>query len=470
MSFIVYDIILLVIFIIFLGRFLYIRKKNIHKQGLLLLYRADWGKKLIDKVGNKYKRTLGILSHVSVWLGYVLMAMMLYLVYTILKLYLFHPEVVEQIGVPPIMPLIPYIDKFVPFLPPFYFAYWIIIIAIIAITHEFAHGIFAAYNKVKTKKTGFGFFPFFLPVFLAAFVELDEKKMVKKSNFGQRAILAAGTFANMATAALFLILLFIFFSLTFAPAGVVFNDYSYTVIDVASITMINGIAVANPNFESLDNLMKDADFNEITANGRDFVGVKSFSQDKTKVALYDDSPAINAKINGAILELNGAKITSLDELSSELTKYNPGDEVTIKTKTKDREMVYEITLGNNPQNPGRAWIGIGFTNVGSSGGFMSKIFATLSSFRESNVYYGSKIGDLGLFIYNLLWWTVIISFSVALVNMLPMGIFDGGRFFYLTILSITKCEKIATNSYKNLSMFFMLVLLLIMIFLAKAVF
>ena len=234
--------------------------------------------------------------------------------------------------------------------------------------------------------------------------------------------------------------------------------------------MINGIAVANPNFESLDNLMKDADFNEITANGRDFVGVKSFSQDKTKVALYDDSPAINAKINGAISELNGAKITSLDELSSELTKYNPGDEVTIKTKTKDREMVYEITLGNNPQNPGRAWIGIGFTNVGSSGGFMSKIFATLSSFRESNVYYGSKIGDLGLFIYNLLWWTVIISFSVALVNMLPMGIFDGGRFFYLTVLAITKNEKIAVNSYKYLTWFFLLVLLLIMIFWAKAVF
>ena len=44
---------------------------------------------------------------------------------------------------------------------------------------------FAVYNKIKVKTTGFGFFPFFLPVFLAAFVELDEKKMAKKVNLNK---------------------------------------------------------------------------------------------------------------------------------------------------------------------------------------------------------------------------------------------------------------------------------------------
>ena len=53
-----------------------------------------------------------------------------------------------------------------------------------------------------------------------------------------------------------------------------------------------------------------------------------------------------------------------------------------------------------------------------------------------------------MFVYNLLWWLVLISISVALMNMLPMGIFDGGRFFYLTILLLTKSEKKAKFWFK----------------------
>ena len=35
----------------------------------------------------------------------------------------------------------------------------------------------------------------------------------------------------------------------------------------------------------------------------------------------------------------------------------------------------------------------------------------------------------------------MICFSVALINMLPIGIFDGGKFFFLTVAAITKNEK-----------------------------
>ena len=225
MSFMIYDLTLLAVFIIFIGIFLYRGRKKIKKDGLLLLYRTSWGIKLIHKIGKKYPRTLKVLSHISIICGYLLTIGVLYLVYTIVKIYLFRPDVVTQIKVPPIMPLIPYIDKVVTFLPPFYFTYWIVILAVIAITHEFAHGIFAAYNKVRIKKTGFGFFPFFLPVFLAAFVELDEKQMAKKPSFAQRAVLSAGTFANVLTAIFFLIVLGIFFSLAFSPGGVVFDNF-----------------------------------------------------------------------------------------------------------------------------------------------------------------------------------------------------------------------------------------------------
>lgn len=461
MSFMIYDLTLLGLFLVLIGFFLYTHRSKAKKEGLLILYKTEWGIKLINKVGSKNPRTMKVLSYISVFLGYVLMVGMLYLAYTIVRIYVLHPEVVSQIKVPPIMPLIPYIDKVVPFLPPFYFTYWIVILAIIAITHEFAHGIFAVYNKVDIKKTGFGFFPFFLPVFLAAFVEPDEKQMQKRSNFGQRAILSAGTFVNLLTAIFFLIVTWLFFMVAFMPAGINFDSYTYTPVAISSITMINGVPITNPSMEQIAERVENATFNEIEAGGTKYVGIRGFANEET-ILLYDDAPAIKAEINGAILEINGQSVKSLDDLSGELGKYSPGDEVEIKTKVKEEIQTKSVVLGEHPQEEGRAWLGIGFVNQGSSG-LMGKIFGVLSSFKDSHVYYESEIGEAGLFIYNLLWWLVIISISVALINMLPMGIFDGGRFFYLTVLSLTKSEKIAFRSYKFMTTLLLLVLLAIMV-------
>src|SRR3989344_32000 len=226
-SVIFYDIVLLILFVTFMSWFLYTRKHNLKREGLLYLYRAQWGVKLIDRIGKKYKKTLKFFSYVSIVSGFVLMISMVYLFGKIVWIYVFEPAIVQQIRVPPIIPLVPYLPQVfkLDFLPPFYFTYWIVILAIIAITHEFAHGIFSAYYKIKIKSTGFGFFPFFLPVFLAAFVELDEKKMAKKRKFSQLTILSAGTFANVLTAILFFGILWIFFSLAFVPSGVTFDSY-----------------------------------------------------------------------------------------------------------------------------------------------------------------------------------------------------------------------------------------------------
>ena len=66
MNFIALDISLLVIFVIFISSFLYIKRKNLKKEGLLFLYKTTWGIKLIDRIGKKYKKILGFLSYVSI--------------------------------------------------------------------------------------------------------------------------------------------------------------------------------------------------------------------------------------------------------------------------------------------------------------------------------------------------------------------------------------------------------------------
>lgn len=256
MDFTFYDIALLVIFIVCVSFFLFKRRKNLKKEGLMLLYRTSLGLKIIKRFGEKHKKLLNVLDYVSVILGFILMAIMLYFFGKIIYIYIFQSEIVKMIKVPPIVPLLPYLPQALGwnFLPPFYFTYWIIIIALVAIPHEFFHGIFAAHKKVKIKSTGFGFFPFFLPVFLAAFVELDEKKMEKKKIFSQMSVLSAGTFANVLTAIFFLIILVIFFSLSFTPSGVIFNSYSYSVVEVSEITMINEINLNNPTIEEIATL------------------------------------------------------------------------------------------------------------------------------------------------------------------------------------------------------------------------
>ena len=209
MSFIIYDIAFLILFIIFVSIFLYHNKKNIKKEGPFLLYKTSWGIKLINYVGEKYKKTIKFLSYFSISLGYVLMATMMFLIIQTIYLYL-TTNISTVIKAPPVMPLIPYFPRLFgveSFFPPFFFAYFIISIAIILTVHEFTHGIFARRYNLKIKSTGFAFLRYF-PALFGAFVEPDEKQMNKSNNFEQKSILSAGVFANTITAILFYIIFF----------------------------------------------------------------------------------------------------------------------------------------------------------------------------------------------------------------------------------------------------------------------
>ena len=75
-----------------------------------------------------------------------------------------------------------------------------------------------------------------------------------------------------------------------------------------------------------------------------------------------------------------------------------------------------------------------------------------------------------VFIYNLIWWIALVNISVALVNMPPMGIFDGGRMFMLTMMGITGSEKFAKVSFKIITYLILGVFFLLMFSWFAAVF
>ncbi len=460
-----WDLTLMAIFVIAISIFLYVRRKRIKREGLLLLYHTKWGVKFIDRFGKKHKKFLKVLSYISVILGYILMILMIYLFVQILWVYIFEANIVKTIKLPPITPLIPYLPQIfqLNFLPPFYFSYWIIILAIVAITHEFFHGIFARSFDVKTKTTGFGFFPFFFPVFLAAFVNLDEKMMEKRKNFQQMSVLSAGTFANIITAIIGGLLMILFFTASFAPSGVIYNDYAFGYVNMSSITSVNGVPVHNISYGLLSNMTFQGGLNKIVAGNETFAAIKGIVPNSDQIALYYDSPALKDNLSGAIISLDGKKVASLDGLGSLIQSHSAGDKIILTLFNGSATSNKTITLENSPN--GKPWIGITFESQSSSG-IISGITNWLASYKDPHIYYTERFTGAD-FIYNLLWWLVLVSFSIALVNMLPVGIFDGGRFFYLTVLSITKSKKIAEKTFKFVTYLFLVLLLVLMIFWAK---
>lgn len=449
MNIIFYDLIFFVIALIFSVIFLYKNKKNIKKEGVFVLYRTKFGIKTIEKVSKK--RFLSFFEKPIITLGYFLMIGGLFTLIRITYFFIKIPkEFVEITKVPPVMPLIPYFTSLfkVEWLPPFYFTYWIIIVAITTISHEFLHGVFFRKADVKIKSTGFAF----LGPFLAAFVEPDEKEMKKKEK-KELAALAAGSVGNFMIAIIFLLVMWLFFNLFFVESGVRFDNYAFTIINTSSITNISD-EVISINGENLTKI---------------FVGDKGYfvsldylqkNKNQEKIFVFEDSPALKNKIKGAIIEIDGKKIKNIEDFQKVIKDYKPKDTIILKTEFNNTIESYNITLSSQ-ENSSQPYLGIVILKEENA---FRKIWGKILFFKKEGTYYKPKLNSsLTLFFYNLLWWAFLINLGVALFNMIPATIFDGGKFFYITILKITKSKKISDISFKISSFIILLLLLTIMI-------
>lgn len=459
MNFIFYDLIFLSLSIIGLSLFLYARRKNLKRQGIMYLYRTQVGIKFIEWTSKKFSKILRPMQYLIIVSGYALMVAMIYLLGNFLYIYLKYP-IAQQIKIPPLLPLIPYLPELfkIDFLPPFYFTYWIIIIAVIAVSHEFAHGIFARLNNIKVHSTGFGF----LGPFLAAFVEPDEKQMEKSKIFPQLSILAAGTFANVIMTVLFGLVWILFFISAFHPAGVNFNSYGTQVINISDISTVDGVFISSPSQISP---LLDSNLTKVEIYGKVFLANSqnlktSIENNISSIIVFENSPAANAQLKSPIIEIDGEKISSFSELSQIIQSHKPGDVIRIVDLENNQPKEYNIELA---EKEGKPYLGIYLLSP-SSKGFFGGIYSLISKVRDPFIYYESNLPEgFGSFILDLLWWLVIINISVALVNMLPVGLFDGGKFFYLTILGITNRKKVAEWAFKISTWLILMVVVILMV-------
>ncbi len=456
----IYDLSFLVLFVLVVSLFLYKHRARAKWEGVMLLYRTQVGIKFIDYVNDHFGKYISKLKWVIITTGYISMVVMSFLLLQLLYVFIRFPEVVQRVKIPPIAPLIPYLPELfkVDFLPPFYFTYWILAIAVIALSHEFAHGIFAKINRVRVKSTGFGF----LGPFLAAFVEPDEEQMAKIKKSDQLAILGAGSFANILMTILFLCILWIFFLASFSPAGFTFNTYAFSVVNISSIEQLGGIPITSPGQISGILALPAENRTGKQVNGHNFteavVGTERYYVENelieyhmkhnfTQTYVYENSPALASGLQGVIVEVDGKKVRDQDDLKNILSQKNPGETTPLTTSLEGKLFHYTVRLGRNPLT-GKGYLGVATIN-GGSGTVTSKIRNLAIFFRKPSTYYAPRYNpELITFIYDLLGWIVLINISVALMNMLPVGIFDGGRVFYLTLWAIFKTEKAAKRGYK----------------------
>lgn len=436
----IYDLTFLVIFCIAVFAFLYSHRKNLQREGWMYMYRTKLGLVKIEEFSKKYSKLLHALKYIIIIVGFALMIIMIYLLCKTVYIYVVFPQISDIIKAPPVMPLIPYFTQIFgveSFMPPFYFAYFLIALLVVAVVHEFSHGIYMRLFNTKIKSTGFAF----LGPILGAFVEQDDKDFHKKRPFDQMVVLGAGVFANILFALVFFLLLVLFFYISYFPAGYIIDGYAYNIVNVSEIS-----GVGNTTNGLTDIYVGNNSYIYI-GNSSDFMA-KLAGTDAQYALLYDDAPAIRNNISGAIIEINDQKVKSRADLSFYLQDKRPGDSILIKTDDKDAIRSYNITLAEHPLNPNLGFIGIS-SSPKQAGGIFDRIVAKLMSFKDKSIYYKTRYNsDLAFYLYNLLWWVMMINLFVGLFNMLPLGILDGGRFFYLAILILVKDKKIAEKSFK----------------------
>lgn len=364
----------IVSFILF-SIFVYLKRKKIETQKILFpllyfsMYRTTFGIRCMEAFATKFRKPLKIIGYLGIFLCFLGMITISFLLVQNIYILFTKPEAKPGVGL-----VLPFNVPWAFYVP---FFYWIISIIIIAIVHEFSHGILAQTHNLKIKSSGFAFLGILLPVIPAAFVEPDEKELKKKPHNQQLSVFAAGPFSNILLGALLLFIV---------------------------VPLVHGA---------------------IESKGVKITGYVDHTQ---------KFPAELAGINPGeiILQMDETQIKSINDLERVMSQKKPGDKVQIATDKK----TYNLVLAKNPEKENLSYLGVKLQN-----NFPLAI----------------------IWLMDLLWWLITLSFGIGLFNLLPIGPLDGGRMLQLVMHKIFNKEK-GEKYWKYIGIFFLMVVFVNILF------
>ena len=301
-----FELTVLGVFLVLMCLYLYMKRKNIALQKILfpifyiVMVRTNFGMKLMDKIAKKYRGWVKLFGYCSIGIGFVGMA------YISLSIVLFVVNLIfrQELSQPGVSLVLPFTN--IPGIGYLSFSHWILCLFVLALIHEFAHGVVARAHNVKVKSTGFAVFAILFPVIPAAFVEPDEKQLAKEADVVQYSVFAAGPVINIVLA--FLIIL------AFPFAADITNS-------------------------------KLAPFEDQLSYGNGF----SYS------VLEDDYPARDAGMeNSIITHVNGEKLNDYSDFYKQMLPIKPGETVVLETEAEE----YSLVAIESPTDSSRGFIGI----------------------------------------------------------------------------------------------------------------
>lgn len=286
------------LFILLMVLFIYWKRKEIQVQKILfpilyfVMYKTSLGIIWMDKVAKKCPNFWKKFYTVGIYVGFLGMIFISFEIIRTTFLLITQPD-----STPGIMPVLPFEAKGVFFVP---FFYWIISVFVIAVIHEFSHGVAARAYNMHVKSSGFAFLSIIAPIIPAAFVEPDEKQLQKRPHKEQLSVFAAGPFANIVLSA---ILLLVIFSIVQPISEKIFKP--------------SGVLI-------------------------------------TEIAENSPSSSAGLKKGEVITKIDLKAIEKSEDFTNELKTKKPGDSVTIYTNVSS----YPVTLGTNAKNHEKAYLGV----------------------------------------------------------------------------------------------------------------
>ncbi len=272
------------------------KKKQIDFQAkIIMLYRTKFGLKAMDKFIAKYREWVILVAYVGVGVGYIgLVVISYFLIANLVKL-IFSSDVASGVSL-----VLPGVN--VPGLGILPFWYWLIAIFMIALIHEFGHGIVARAHDIKVRNTGL----VLLGPIIGAFVEPDEKQMSKQKDIVQYSVMAAGPFANIILAVVALLIL----SFITAP--------------------LQGLMTEDVGFSFTDYVEGEYPAEE--------VGLEK---------------------NTIIKAIDGQEVDSFQPFAEALFCKSPGDDIIVSSlDDKGNEVEKSLTLAANPDDEQKTFLGI----------------------------------------------------------------------------------------------------------------
>ncbi len=212
------EIISAIIFYAILAVVLFFNRKKLSLMSkIIIAVKSKKGISFMEKLG-KHKTFFKILSTIAIPIAF-------YFMFVVMSQILFN--LYYTVTIPNPEPTVAFVIPGVR-IPgsPLFFPFWYTIIAIIIVAaiHEFSHGVVAISEKVPIKTAGFGLFF----IFFIAFVEPDEKKMLKASNLTRIRIAAAGPVSNI-------VLAFVIFSLLTYMDPLLAQNYEFQGVELVEL-------------------------------------------------------------------------------------------------------------------------------------------------------------------------------------------------------------------------------------------